>query len=201
MNYINDSLILLDIDRAKKQKPDKIIMFMHWGTEYVTEPEEKYMDLAKKMFKQGADIIIGAHPHVLRRMERIEQKGKPDKIVVYSLGNFVSNQRTQPRDGGAMFKLTLNKSGGQTEIGEAGYILTWVYAPRIKGDKSFYILPLSEFENRPGFFIYGAYDKMKIYAKFARGLLVPENKNVPECVFDPVSKTWGMEMPDRENQD
>ena len=193
VNYINDSLILLDIDRAKKEKPDKIIMFMHWGTEYVTKPEKEFVELANKMFQQGADIIIGSHPHVLRRMERIQSPDGQDKIVVYSLGNFVSNQRTQPRDGGAMFKLTLNKSGGQTVIGEAGYILTWVYAPRIKGDKSFYILPLSEFEYRPGFFIQGAYDKMKIYAKFARGLLDSTNKKIPEYIFEPTNQRWEIE--------
>jgi len=198
VNYINDSLILLDIERAKKEKPDKIIMFMHWGTEYETEPEKAFVELTKKMFAQGADIIIGSHPHVLRRMERVESPGKPDKVVVYSLGNFVSNQRTRPRDGGAMFKLTLNKSGGQTEIGEAGYILTWVYAPRIKGDKSFYILPLSEFEYCPGFFVYSAYDKMKVYSGFARGLLNSENRNVPEYIFDIQDKKWIIAHPSSE---
>jgi poly-gamma-glutamate synthesis protein (capsule biosynthesis protein) len=201
VNYINDSLILLDIDRAKKENPDKIIMFMHWGVEYVTEPEKEFVELTNKMFMQGADIIIGSHPHVLRRMERIETPGKPDKIVVYSLGNFVSNQRTRPRDGGTMFKLTLNKSGDHTDIGEAGYILTWVYAPRIAGDKSFYILPLSEFEYQPGFFIYGAYDKMRIYSGFARGLLDSENKNIPEYIFDPIGKKWELESTVQEIKD
>ncbi len=193
VNYINDSLILLDIDRAKKENPDKIIMFMHWGTEYKTEPEEKFVKLANKMFDKGADIIIGSHPHVLRRMERIGSSDQSDKIVVYSLGNFVSNQRTRPRDGGAMFKLVLQKTGDQTRITDAGYFLTWVYAPRINGDKSFYILPLSQFEDQPGFFNYGAYDKMKIYSGFARGLLNSENRNVNEYLFNHLDKKWEIE--------
>lgn len=193
VNYINDSLVLGDIEKAKKSNPDKIIMFMHWGIEYETEPEEIYVNLTKKMFDQGADIIIGSHPHVLRRMERIRIPGQSDKIVVHSLGNFVSNQRTQPRDGGAMFRLTLNKMADVTEIVDAGYILTWVYAPRINGDKSFYILPLSEFESQSGFFIYGAYDKMKVYTDFARGLLTLENKDVAEYIFDTKDKKWKIE--------
>ncbi|MBI2550904.1 AmmeMemoRadiSam system protein B [Candidatus Uhrbacteria bacterium] len=65
-----------------------VIIFPHWGTEYRVTPDSSQVALAKRMIKDGADLIIGGHPHVPQAMDVID--GVP---VIYSLGNFIFDQR------------------------------------------------------------------------------------------------------------
>jgi len=100
---------------------------------------------------------------------------------VYSLGNFISHQRTFPRDGGAIFKLTLEKTDNQVVIKDAKYSLSWVYEPEVDGKKQYYVLPVKAFENKPAFFAKRKdYDKMQRYIKHARSLMKETNENILE---------------------
>ncbi|WP_099468833.1 CapA family protein [Konateibacter massiliensis] len=63
---------------------DTVIVYVHWGVEKSEYPEDYQRELAKQYIDAGADVIIGAHPHVLQGIEYYE--GKP---IVYSLGNFI----------------------------------------------------------------------------------------------------------------
>ena len=78
--------------RARGQGADIIIAMPHWGEEYVLRHSERQEATAKWLTNQGADLIIGTHPHVVQDFEvmRNETTGA-DVQVVYSLGNAVSN--------------------------------------------------------------------------------------------------------------
>jgi len=78
---------LKDINDAKTQDADIIILYTHWGTEFVSEPSRKIKDLAHEFVDAGADLIIGSHPHVAQTKEIY--KGK---TIHYSLGNFIFDQ-------------------------------------------------------------------------------------------------------------
>lgn len=91
INLINDEKIISDLEKMKLENVDLIITIIHWGIEYQTSPNEEQQRLANLLFDNGADIILGSHPHVLQRMEKRED----GKFVVYSLGNFVSGQVKQ----------------------------------------------------------------------------------------------------------
>nr|MCR5627372.1 CapA family protein [Lachnospiraceae bacterium] len=67
---------------------DFVVVFVHWGSENVNETEQAQRELAGAYAKAGADLIIGAHPHVLQGFEYVE--GIP---VMYSLGNFWFNSK------------------------------------------------------------------------------------------------------------
>jgi len=73
-----------------------IIVTPHWGVEYQDRPNTKQRSLAKAFVGAGADLILGSHPHVVETVETIRIKdaqGHETKgVVVYSLGNFISNQ-------------------------------------------------------------------------------------------------------------
>ena len=108
VNMLDKELITRDVNRAKEKKSDFIILFLHWGTEYDTIPSKTQTDLAEYFQSIGVDMVIGSHPHVLQKMTRIRNAGTGnDDIVVYSLGNFVSNQRRPKTDGGSMVELSL----------------------------------------------------------------------------------------------
>jgi len=185
INHLDEKTIRDDVKKAKTLNPDQIIAFVHWGGEYQNRAnayQKKWFEFFKK---QGVNIVIGSHPHVVQPMK---WNKKENSLVVYSLGNFVSNQRKFPRDGGALFELTLTKKEAQTTITNAQYILTWVFKekmskPYTKGynGTNYYVLPVDEFNYKPSFFRNkSAYTKMKRYTRHARNLLNKHNKNISE---------------------
>ena len=187
VNMIDKDLMKQDLEVAKSKNVDKIIVVTHWGSEYKLQPVQYQIDIGEFLFENGADIIIGSHPHVLEKMvwEKSTTADDKEELIVYSLGNFVSNQRKRYTDGGAMFKMTLQKNGDKTTIKDAGYILTWVYTPVVEGKKSYYILPAAKFENDPSFFTKEEdYLKMKSFIKDSRELFDAENKHVPEYIYE-----------------
>lgn len=150
VDLIDKDLIARDIERSKEAEPDGIIVFLHWGTEYDTIPNRNQKELAEWLLGEGVTMVIGSHPHVIQPAV-LDKSGdyQGDRLVVYSLGNFVSNQRNRRTDGGAMISVTINKGPCGLIIEDAGYILTWVYTPIEGGRRRFYILPAAEFEDHP----------------------------------------------------
>ncbi len=73
--------------RAARNRADVIVVLVHWGVEYSSEPDEAQFALAEFLAKSGANLIIGSHPHVLQPMVKLG-----NATVAYSLGNFVFDQ-------------------------------------------------------------------------------------------------------------
>ena len=108
VNYIDKNTILQDIQSAKARQPDAIIACMHWGEEYQSLPNREQRELANWLLQQGVTHIIGSHPHVIQPME-LRTNGTEQHIIVYSLGNFISNMSKANTDGGLIFTLQLEK--------------------------------------------------------------------------------------------
>ncbi|OWZ84972.1 CapA family protein [Natranaerobius trueperi] len=131
VNLTDLEKIQKDINRLKDNDVDIIISSMHWGIEYQKTPSEEQEYLANQLVSMGVDIILGHHPHVLQPMEKltIESEGDTNKgFVVYSLGNFISNQRKRYRDSGVIMKLELliNEEDDKTSLTKVNPIPTWV---------------------------------------------------------------------------
>ncbi|MGD0753422.1 MAG: CapA family protein [Bacteroidales bacterium] len=186
VNMIDKESITKDVKKAKDKKADIIILFLHWGTEYDTIPSKSQTDLAEYFQSIGVDMIIGSHPHVLQKMARIRNNVTGnDDVIVYSLGNFVSNQRKPKTDGGSMVRVEITKNNDKYSISNAGYYLTWVYTPIEKYRKKFFILPCSEFENKPDFFDKNdAFFLMKKFISDSRKLLNTQNINIKEYILN-----------------
>jgi poly-gamma-glutamate synthesis protein (capsule biosynthesis protein) len=84
---------------------DFLLVSMHWGEEYrLIEPDSFQKNLAVFLAEHNVDVIIGHHPHVLQRVERLPRPDGKETLCFYSLGNFVSQQRMKERVlGGLMF--------------------------------------------------------------------------------------------------
>ncbi|HLN21523.1 MAG TPA: CapA family protein [Bacteroidales bacterium] len=183
VDSLDVNVIVSDIQKSKKLNPDAVILFLHWGTEYDTIPGRDQVNLAERLFAAGADMIIGSHPHVLQKMVWTKNNAGKDLFTVYSLGNFVSNQRRPKTDGGSMVKVELVKKNGVTAIQNAGYYLTWVYTPVVDLRLKFYILPCADFEGNPGFFTKEEdYLMMMKFIKDARDLLGTQNIGIKEII-------------------
>ena len=81
--------VIDDIKRADEMA-DIVIVCPHWGTEYATEPSKYQTEFAHQMAEAGADLIIGAHPHVPEPVEKIETSSGKSCLCYYSLGNYIS---------------------------------------------------------------------------------------------------------------
>jgi poly-gamma-glutamate capsule biosynthesis protein CapA/YwtB (metallophosphatase superfamily) len=186
VNTIDKEIITNDLARAGSKNPDIIAVFIHWGNEYKTVPSGQQYDLAEYMFEKGADIVIGSHPHVLQKMIWTKDaRGGKGKVAVYSLGNFVSNQRRLKTGGGAMARIEITKNRSSVRISDTQYYLTWVYTPIEKYRQRFFVLPCSEFENKASFFTdQNQYKLMKRFISDSRLLLYKQNINVYELIYN-----------------
>jgi len=135
INRIDETQIREDMKKAHTAQPDFILVTMHWGKEYELTESSHQQELASYLFELGADAVIGSHPHVVQPI-RGEGVGN---LVVYSLGNLISNQRTRPRDGGILFEMVLSKEAH--EITSHAYLPVWVWKPISKKGTRFTLVP------------------------------------------------------------
>jgi poly-gamma-glutamate synthesis protein (capsule biosynthesis protein) len=190
VNLIDTLRMLSDIKKSRTKELDKLIVMIHWGPEYQSYPSKNQIKIADLLFKNGVDIIIGAHPHVIQKMEYVkEEKQNKEHLIAYSLGNFVSNQRTRKRDGGAMLKLTLVKDEKGVNISNYGYYLTWVDISLIDNKKKYEIIPcsVSELNNFDGMNT-KSIEKMRLFLKDSRVLLKSQNIFVEEIKQPQIEK-------------
>lgn len=182
VNRIDTLTMLSDIKKSQADSLDKLIVMIHWGPEYQSQPSKKQVEIAEVLFRNGVDIIVGSHPHVLQKMEYTPAKEDDNEhFIAYSLGNFVSNQRTRKRDGGAMLKLTLRKDKEDVKISNSGYYLTWVSRPNINDKTMYEIVPCADFESNDFYDLdIGSKEKMKVFISDSRALFEKENNAVLE---------------------
>lgn len=76
--------------RAVRNEVDFVVVSLHWGIEYQSKPTRQQVEWAHRLIDSGVDLIIGHHPHTLQSIE--VYKGR---IILYSLGNFVFDQRKE----------------------------------------------------------------------------------------------------------
>ena len=95
--------LLLQKIKEAREKNAFVIVFVHWGTESTTELDQAQLLQARDMSDAGANLIIGAHPHIL---QRIDFEG--DTPVFYSLGNYIFNSKTIDT---CMVVATIHKDG------------------------------------------------------------------------------------------
>lgn len=150
VSLINPQKITQDITKARQAGVDLVTVILHFGLEYQRQPSAEQKALVKQLVNAGADIILGSHPHVVQPYQIIEKTGKSEKpkkaVVIYSMGNFISNQREKYRDLGVIFKVKVLKKfpDETTEIKEIKAIPTWVHRYSQGGKYQFRVLPIEQ---------------------------------------------------------
>ncbi len=122
---------------------------MHWGLEYQRTENKQQRELAEFLIKNGADAIIGSHPHVIQPIRKYYNDATDTttyNLVVYSLGNFISNQGDRYRDGGLMVEVELQKTD-KTKVTDLKTHPVFVYKPpKPNGGEFFVLLPTNDWQ-------------------------------------------------------
>lgn len=134
----------------KEEGAEAIIVYMHWGEEYHLNPTKFQVAIAQKLCDMGVDVIIGGHPHVVEPVDLLTSTEDENHrtLVIYSTGNFISNQRIKYMDlktghteDGILFHFTLARYfDGSVEVLETSCTPTWVHMTG--SPRSYRILPL-----------------------------------------------------------
>lgn len=182
VNYINKEVMKRDIVKSKSYRPDAIVVCIHWGIEYQSMPDREQKELADWLLAQGVSHIIGSHPHVLQPMERRKRNDSfEENIVVYSLGNFISNMSVRRTDGGAMFWLELKKRNRIVRIDNCGYRLVWTSRPSLNGKKKFILYPVSFSKEK---LMPMEANMLSIFEKDSKRLFDEHNMGIKEYIFE-----------------
>jgi len=203
INRIDTMRIRKDLEKASLARPDFTLVTIHWGNEYERNENADQRTLARYILDCGADAIIGSHPHVVQPVKLYPNVDSSRfNIVVYSLGNFVSNQREQYKDGGILFEMVLEKTGERTRVQDYSYMPYWVYRQDLTGKSNFYVLPVPYYEGDESTFGLKEFDRYKLtrFADDTRQHL----SGIPESSFyHPVPDTESpdTELPDNESTD
>jgi poly-gamma-glutamate synthesis protein (capsule biosynthesis protein) len=151
VNHIDTARIAEDLALASAGGADFTLVLAHFGTEYATEPDSAQIRLVDFLFDRGADVVLGGHPHAVQRYELRTDTAGPKKgrqrLVIYSLGNFLSNQRRPGSDGGVAFFFTLSRAfdaaGSPVKsISSVGHESVWVSVRPEQGTRRFRLLPV-----------------------------------------------------------
>ena len=149
VNLIDENLMKEQIDRAKGEEPDIIIACMHWGTEYKTTPSSTQEQLADFLFKNGVDIILGTHPHVLEPMEKrtvtLDDGSTKDGFVIYSLGNFIADQNAEYTRDSIILNIDITKhTDGKITIDNYEYVPIYMYKDTSKKKQKMKLLDINK---------------------------------------------------------
>ena len=180
VNYIDKAVMAQDIEAARAQHPDALIACMHWGDEYQSLHNKEQKNLTDWLLQQGVTHIIGSHPHVVQPMElRTDSITGNKHVVVYSLGNFISNMSARHTDGGLLFKLELEKDS-VTRVANCGYSLVWTSRPVLSRKKNHILYPI----NYPADSLsVTERNHLKIFINDAQSLFRKHNKGIKEYTF------------------
>ena len=152
VNMIDEEIMLQDIQIARDSTVDKIIVITHWGSEYRSFPDRYQKKWGEWLLSNGADVVIGGHPHWVQPAEYRKDSLDNERIIIWSLGNIVSNQRSsimkmEHTDGGSSLQFTLYRdSTGEVKFKNIGYHLHWVWLHNKDNRKRYQILPISKSE-------------------------------------------------------
>lgn len=140
VSMIDSSTMIRQIHQARNDTATNIIVMTHWGIEYAITQDSGQEKIARLLHENGADIVIGSHPHVVQPLEYTFSGPDTTGITVYSLGNFISNQSKRHTNGGIGIQLQLTRKKNKTYY-NMQYLSSYVYRPIKKGIRRYYVIP------------------------------------------------------------
>lgn len=181
VDCIDTTMMKRDIAEARRRGADIVMACIHWGEEYQQLPNRSQQRLADWLCRQGVELIIGSHPHVVQPLElRTDPESGRRSLVVYSLGNFVSNMSRPHSDGGILVTAKVRKSEGRAEVVSAGYLLHYTRRPNHGAGPGYEVLPAARTLERGDSLPASLREPLSRFVKETRSLLERHGQGVNE---------------------
>jgi len=156
INLLDSTHVREVLARGRTRGAEFLIALPHWGEEYQLKPNASQRNWASLFFREGADVIVGSHTHVVQPVETLED-GHP---VAWSLGNFVSNQPFPYSQIGMLLTLTLVCGENGIRIAEMCPTYLWCSRKQML-ETNYTVIPLREWIGRRDEWLdKSEYDKM-----------------------------------------
>ncbi len=143
VNRADSDKIIKDLVEAENNA-DFTVVFMHWGTEYRFTNDSGQRALAKLMCDNGADLIMGSHPHVIEPVEWLTSENGNKTLVYYSLGNFVSRQKEAANLLGALGSVKICKTKEEGTYIDSASVMPIVTHYNVNS-RGFKVYPFSDY--------------------------------------------------------
>lgn len=155
-----------------------LVVTVHWGVEYVLLQNREQESLAQFLVDRGADLVIGGHPHVIQPMKVVRNdKENKDVLIVYSLGNLISNMKTADTRGGALVRATIERGAdGKARFVKADYDTFFSAKPAGPGT-NFTVIPSWMPERIPA----GQKAHWELFDRGAQKIFDRHNQGVPRA--------------------
>ncbi len=108
--YLNQTDVIEKQISDMRPNCDVLVVSCHWGVEDSHDVTEQQRNTAQWLADQGADLIIGTHPHVTQTAQWLTAADGTDAFVVYSLGNLISAQSKPDNMIGLILDITFQKT-------------------------------------------------------------------------------------------
>ncbi len=153
-SFYND--IEKNIGDMRSDGAEAVMVYMHWGDEYVLSPNDYQKKMAQKLCDLGVDVIVGGHPHVVEPIEILSsQVSGKQTVCLYSMGNAVSNQfasrmnlKTGHTEDGLVFETTFKRlEDGSVILDEIDVTPTWANRFSVNSGTKYMIIPLPKGED------------------------------------------------------
>lgn len=176
VSLIDRDKMAYEMRKTRDAGAEILVVTIHWGVEYVLLQNRNQENIAQFLIDNGADLIIGGHPHVIQPMKVIRnEKENKDVLLVYSLGNFISNMKTADTRGGALVRATIERDEtGKARFKEANYD-TFFSAKPAGGSTNFTVIPSWMPEHIPA----AQKAHWQLYDRGAQRIFDTHNVNVP----------------------
>lgn len=151
VNGVDEEYIKRDILLAKNRGADFTIVYMNWGTESQTSPNQTQRYLADVCLKEGANMIIGTHPKAVQDVyakDDVINGFLTKSVVSYSMGDFISTSESPIENSAVILEVILekDKKTGVTFVNDVGFIPTFTGMYDNNGNVKYTVLPVSQVE-------------------------------------------------------
>ena len=176
VSLIDRDKMAREIKKTRQAGAEFVVVTVHWGVEYVLLENANQRSLTDFLIDQDVDMIIGSHPHVIQPMKVVRnERSQKDVLVVYSLGNFISNMKTVDTRGGALVRATVERDeSGRPVLKSADYDIFFSAKPD-GGRSNFKVIPSWMPQQMPP----AQYGHWKLFENSAERIFNQYNVEVP----------------------
>lgn len=177
VSLIDRDKIAEEVKATRAAGAELVVVTIHWGVEYNQIENENQRQLADFMLANGVDMIIGSHPHVVQPMKVVTDSVSGKKsLVVYSLGNFISNMNDADCRGGALVRTRIVRDDdGKLHFDAADYDLFFTAKPE-GSNTNFRVVPSWMPANVPA----GQKSAFELFNRGALNIFNKYNVDVPQ---------------------